>query len=129
MSSSLLLDTSAIIPHLRSDAAVTEKLNAADFLYTPVVVVGELYHGAYRLAFPQRQLEKINMFLKTVIVLGISLVTADQFGQISARLKTLGNNIPTNDVWVAALAREHQLPLAARDDHFERVEGITLVEW
>ena len=30
---------------------------------------------------------------------------------------------------IAALAREHQLPLAARDSHFERVEGITLIKW
>lgn len=33
--------------------------------------------------------------------------------------------IPTNDIWVAALALEHDLPLYALDEHFERVAGLT----
>jgi predicted nucleic acid-binding protein len=93
------------------------------------VVLGKLLCGAYRLPFPERQLEKIHTFLRAVTVLGIGTTTADQFGRINAELSGLGRNIPTNDVWVAALGREHQLPVATLDDHFSRVSGLTVVRW
>ena len=129
MSGSLLLDTSAVIPHLRRDESVTKQMEAADRLYLPAVVLGELFHGAYRLPFPERQIEKIRTFLRAVTVLGIGITTAQHFGQISAELSVSGKSIPANDVWVAALAREHQLPVVTEDEHFDRVPGITVLSW
>jgi len=32
-------------------------------------------------------------------------------------------------IWIAALALEHQLPLAARDAHFDLVFGLTVLKW
>ena len=32
--------------------------------------------------------------------------------------------IPTNDVWIAALAIQHGVPLYTRAPHFERIEGL-----
>jgi tRNA(fMet)-specific endonuclease VapC len=129
MTNGVLLDTSAVIPHLRRDDSITRKLAAADYLYLPIVVLGELLFGAYRLSFPERQIEKIQMFLRAVTVLGIGTNTADQFGRISADLSNRGQNIPTNDVWVAALGCEHQLPVATQDEHFSRVSGLTVLRW
>jgi predicted nucleic acid-binding protein len=36
--------------------------------------------------------------------------------------------IPVNDVWIAALAIESGLPLLARDEHFSRVSGLTVIQ-
>jgi len=129
MSSDLLLDTSAVISHLRLNDAVTEKLTAADFLFLPVIALGELLHGAYRLPFPERQLQKIRTFLQAVTVLGVSTLTAEHFGKISAELSVAGQMIPVNDIWIAALAREYQLPVATHDAHFSRVDGISVIFW
>lgn len=129
MSSGILLDTTIVIQHLRLDQAVSDQLLSAESLYLPIIVLGELLHGAYRIPFPERQLEKIAIFMRAVTVLGITTATADQFGQISAELSTSGQPIPTNDVWIAAVAREHQLPLATQDAHFERVSGLKLLSW
>lgn len=129
MSSSILLDTSAVISHLRLNESVTEKLTAADFLFLPVVALGELLHGAYRLPFPERQLQKIKTFLKAVTVLGVSSLTAEHFGKISAELSVAGQMIPVNDIWIAALAREYQLPIATHDAHFTRVDGLDVLRW
>jgi tRNA(fMet)-specific endonuclease VapC len=129
MSSSLLLDTSAVISHLRPNDSVTEKLTAADFLFLPVIALGELLHGAYRLSFPERQLQKIRTFLRAVTVLGVSTLTAEHFGKISAELSVTGQMIPANDIWIAALAREYQLPVATHDVHFTRVDGISVLRW
>ncbi len=62
-------------------------------------------------------------------VLAITARTAEIFGQISAELALAGTPIPTNDVWVAALAREHALPVATDDAHFARVPGLTVLRW
>jgi len=40
-----------------------------------------------------------------------------------------GRPIPENDVWIAALARQHDLVLVTRDEHFAEVDGLTLARW
>ena len=34
-----------------------------------------------------------------------------------------------NDIWIAAVALEHGLPLATRDPHFSLVSGLTTLLW
>jgi predicted nucleic acid-binding protein len=48
--------------------------------------------------------------------------------QIKAELATLGGAIPDNDLWIAAIARQHSLPLATRDTHFARISKRALQE-
>jgi predicted nucleic acid-binding protein len=44
-------------------------------------------------------------------------------------LAQAGTPIPENDVWIAAHAMEHGLPLATRDEHFHRVAGLIVLDW
>jgi predicted nucleic acid-binding protein len=44
-------------------------------------------------------------------------------------LKTAGKLIPTNDLWIAVLTREHGHALLTRDAHFEAVGGLQRVTW
>lgn len=46
-----------------------------------------------------------------------------------SELKAAGQPIPSNDIWIAATAREYGYPLVTRDTHFQRVRGIDLVPW
>jgi hypothetical protein len=41
-------------------------------------------------------------------------------------LRKKGQPIPTNDIWVAASAFQHNLALFTLDDHFKRVEGLII---
>jgi predicted nucleic acid-binding protein len=50
--------------------------------------------------------------------------TAHHGGRINAQLHKAGKTIPQNDIWIAAVALEHNLPVATRDEHFEYVEGL-----
>jgi predicted nucleic acid-binding protein len=34
-----------------------------------------------------------------------------------------------DDLWIAALAIEHDLPVLSRDAHFDVVEGLTRISW
>lgn len=125
----VLLDTSLIIRHFRRDQAVTAQLEAAEALFLPAVVLGELYHGAFHGRQREKELASIQELLPAVTVLGITATTAEHFGQIGAELALAGTPIPTNDVWVAALAREHGLPVATDDAHFARVRGLSVLRW
>ena len=125
----VLLDSSVVIRHFRRDQSVTAQMDAAEALFLPAVVLGELYHGAFRARQREKELRSIQELLPAVTVLGVTATTAELFGQIGAELALAGTPIPTNDVWVAALAREHGLPVATDDGHFDKVRGLTLLRW
>ncbi len=129
MNGNVLLDTTIVVAHLRGDAALTAKLEQSNALYLPLTALGELYYGAYRSKNPPKGLAQIREFLKAVVILHPGETTADNYGQIKAALAQAGTPVPQNDIWIAALATEYQLPLAARDDHFKSVSGLNLLAW
>jgi tRNA(fMet)-specific endonuclease VapC len=128
-SGDVLLDTSVVVPYFRKDAAVRRQARSCATLYLPQTVLGELYCGAYLSGNPARTLAEIRNFLTAVVVLSPGVATADHYGQIRAALAKAGTPVPENDIWIAALAREYQLPLAARDSHFDLVSGLQVLKW
>jgi predicted nucleic acid-binding protein len=38
-------------------------------------------------------------------------------------------NVVDNDLWIAAVARQYDLPLATRDAHFAHVPGLKTLAW
>jgi tRNA(fMet)-specific endonuclease VapC len=48
---------------------------------------------------------------------------------VRASLKKAGRPIPANDVWIAALAIQHRLPVMSRDEHFDVVPGLRRQGW
>ena len=53
-----------------------------------------------------------------------SVVLGEYYFGIRLELKRSGSPIPANDVWVAALARQHALAVLSNDSHFDVVEGV-----
>jgi len=129
VSGSILLDSNIVIAHFRQDDSVTQQLLATLAIYLPVTALGELYHGAYKSANPPSKLAQLQLFLPWVTLLPITEQTAQHYGTICAALAQAGTPIPDNDIWIAALAMEHNLPLATRDAHFKYVQKLALVHW
>ncbi len=50
------------------------------------------------------------------------------FAQLKANLKRNGTPVPENDIWIAAVAIENDLPLFTTDNHFNlmKVELILI---
>ncbi len=67
--------------------------------------------------------------LNDCTVLDVSEPTTQHYADIVGELKRKGKPIPTNDIWTAALCRQHSLPLLSRDRHFDLVEGNDRIEW
>jgi tRNA(fMet)-specific endonuclease VapC len=93
------------------------------------LVLGELYYGAHRSQQPAKALTQICEFLRSCVLLFPDEQTPDHYGRIKAGLARAGTPIPENDIWIAALAQESQLPLLTRDRHFALIPGLTLVTW
>jgi predicted nucleic acid-binding protein len=53
--------------------------------------------------------------------------TPQHYADVFVALRKRGTPIPTNDMWIAALARQHRLPLLSFDAHFAAVDGLTLL--
>ena len=128
---SMLLDTSVIVRHLRQppDPDIESRLEDADQLYVSHFSLGELYYGAYQAKDPVKHLESIRTFLPAAEVLHLDLHANEHYGQIKAHLKKSGTPIPENDIWIAAIARRHGLPVATRDRHFDVVPDLEVLHW
>jgi predicted nucleic acid-binding protein len=44
-------------------------------------------------------------------------------------LRAAGTPIPGNDMWIAALSRQHAMPVISRDSHFDFVGGLRRRTW
>ncbi len=68
----------------------------------------------------------LRQFLQDYTVLAPDVFTADLYGNIKAALKGKGKPIPENDMWIAAIAMQYDLPLFTADKHFKEVDRLTL---
>jgi tRNA(fMet)-specific endonuclease VapC len=122
-----LLDTSVIIHSFKSKNIVGERLDAMVEIYVPVFVVGELYYGAYKSSNLTKHITQVQSFLANCEILSPDSLTADIYGNIKATLIKKGKPIPENDIWIAAVARQHNLPLFTTDNHFTEIDNLSLV--
>ncbi len=77
----------------------------------------------------QMHLEHIDDFASNITVLSCDSNTAHKYGLIKNSLLEKGKPIPENDVWIAAIALRHDLIIATRDDHFNKVEILKCEAW
>ncbi len=129
MNGRFLLDTNVVIDLLVGKDRLFERVAAADEVLLPVVALGELYYGARKSARSGENLARVDQFAARNAVLECDVGTAQLYGEIKNALRARGTPIPENDLWVAALARQHDLVLVTRDRHFGVVEGLRLEEW
>lgn len=129
MAGKYLLDTNIIIAIFKQDANVLQKLATATEIFVPITAIGELYYGARHSAQVQRNMNEVQAFAAQAQILGCDLLTAELYGQIKNDLKTQGFPIPENDLWIAAIARQHGLIVVTRDQHFQKVNGLTVESW
>ena len=129
MSGSFLLDTNIVIAFLTGETSVQERLEQAEEVFVPSIVLGELYYGACKSSRVEENLAHIDDFAIRSTVLGCDTDTAREYGLIKNRLRESGRPIPENDIWIAAIARQNDLTLVTRDDHFSQVEDMKREVW
>lgn len=124
-----LLDTNIVIALFGGEQAVVEQLSAVPEVFVPCVVLGELYYGARRSARVADNVARIDDFAAASEVLPCTLGTARWYGVIKNQLRSKGRPVPENDIWIAALARQHSLTVLSRDKHFSEVADLSVAVW
>ncbi|WP_161541551.1 type II toxin-antitoxin system VapC family toxin [Rhodothermus marinus] len=129
MNGRYLLDTNIVIALLAGEGSVVQSIIEAREIFIPVIVLGELYYGAYRSTRAEENVAKIDRLAAASTILLCDVYTARWYGIVKDNLRRQGTPIPENDIWIAALARQHRLALVSRDRHFEHVADLDLVVW
>ena len=125
----MILDTNALSAYADEQMSVFEALSTAKELALPVVVIGEYRYGIALSRHRDWYRKWLDQFIRDCRVLSIDEATTHQYADIRVELKRSGTPIPVNDVWIAALSRQHGLPLLSRDRHFDSVPRIQRVAW
>ena len=122
----IALDTNIAIAVLNDAQGAGEWVRRFQEIYLPVPVVGELIFGALNSQRPQENLARVQELIVRCIVLETKASTASLYAHIRLQLKHKGKPIPENDLWIAALCLEHNIPLATEDAHFLEVQGLSV---
>ena len=120
----MILDTNALSAWAEGRAAIEAHLRAADRLVLPSVVLGEYYFGIRQSRHRGRYEDWLARCLPLTEIATVTSATADVYADIRLELKRLGAPIPPNDVWIAALARQHGFAVLSNDRHFDIVSGV-----
>lgn len=125
----MILDTNALSAMAYDDPGVAAVLARADQMAIPVIVLGEYRHGIAQSRNRGAYEAWLTELLNDCMVLDVNEPTTHYYSEVVFELKRKGKPIPTNDIWIAALCRQHSLPLLSRDRHFDLVAGIKSVGW
>lgn len=125
-----MLDTNAISALAQKNRSLLRRLEDADRLTVAFISIGEFAYGA-RQSSARGELEQWlrEQLLTRVEILFPDLSTVEYYADIRWELRRHGTPIPANDIWIAALIRQHAMPILSLDRHFDYVKGVSRIAW
>lgn len=125
----MILDTNALSAIADNHPAAVRIFSRAPSIELPVIVLGEYQFGIAH-SRRRKEYEKwLNELIDATTVLPVDRETSGHYAQIRGELRKAGRPIPSNDLWIAALSRQHRLPLVSQDKHFDAVQNLKRIEW
>ncbi len=125
----MILDTNALSALANTESSLQELLGDPAEQHLPAIVLGEYRFGLLN----SRHRHELEVWLEHIeslcFVLMIDSITARHYATIRQELRRMGKPIPENDIWIAALARQHHLPVVSQDEHFDLVPGLRRRGW
>lgn len=125
-----IIDTSAYSALNRDQHNLERFINPDNEIFVPLIVVAKLRAG-----FKFGNREQANESLLSdmlnapnTTILKLSEKTTEHYAAIYSQLRQIGKPLGTNDLWIAALCLEHELPLLTLDADFEQIEGLVCID-
>ena len=125
----MILDTNGLSALAEGEPGLEPLLRRATQVAIPVIVLGEYRYGISQSRNHIYYEQWLAEYLPSFRILDVDERTTISYSAVRRELKKAGTPIPSNDVWIAALCRQHSLPLLSRDRHFDAVSGITRLDW
>ena len=120
------VDTNRLTDLFQGDAQLAKQLGTCEEVWIPLMALAEIkagFYGGDRLNRNEALLGSL-LARDTVGILFPARDTAEHYARLFVQLKRAGTPVPDNDLWIAALALEHDLTLITRDRHFERIPQL-----
>ncbi len=126
----MIFDTNAVSAFADGNAGVLQRLQELSATISlPVIVLGEYRYGL-KSSREQAAREKwLDDLEGNCSVLDVTSETSRVYAEIRQELRMAGQPIPENDLWIAALARQHRLAILSNDAHFDQVSGLQRLGW
>jgi tRNA(fMet)-specific endonuclease VapC len=125
----VIVDTNALSAFADGSSLAIAALQAAGEVSVPVIVLGEFRYGITHSRRHREYEAWLEEYLPAFRVLEVTIETAVEYALLRSELRHLGKPIPANDVWIAALCRQHDLPLLSRVTHFDHVKRLRRQTW
>ncbi len=125
----MILDTNALSAFVDGQTGVLDQMDRAPMVSIPVIVLGEYRYGIARSRLQTEYERWLEANLPAYRVLDVTAETAAKYAEVRLELKQAGTPLPVNDTWIAALCRQHRLPILSRDQHFDLVKGVQRLAW
>lgn len=125
----MIVDTNALSAFADGASLAIAALQSAGEVSVPVIVLGEFRYGITHSRRHREYEAWLEQYLAAFRVLEVTNETAVEYALLRSELRHLGRPIPANDVWIAALCRQHDLPLLSRDAHFDHVRRLRRQTW
>ncbi len=131
MIANLALDTNAYTELARGNVSLASYVKKSIRVGVPIIVVGEIQFGALNGEKVSSNLSLLRKFLATprVEILGIDQTTTRLFGEIATELRRIGKPIQQNDIWIAAICKQHEFTLATNDKGFNAILGLEVISF
>jgi len=125
----MILDTNALSALQEKDPKLLVLLDKQPSLILNLISLGEYRFGVDGSRYREQLSRWLKALMQQAILLTPDTGTLPHYSQIRHELKAAGTPIPANDLWIAALCRQHEMPILSRDTHFDKVAGLRRVEW
>ena len=124
----ILLDTNIYSLAMKGDASVIDALQHMTQIGISSISIGELLSGFKAGNKEAQNRKELNVFLDSprVELYSVDEVTAEYYSAVLNQLKKQGTPIPTNDIWIAAVAFQHGLEMFTKDKHFSHIDGLLM---
>jgi len=122
----MIIDTNIYSALDRAESTTLKMMANVPIAYLPIIVLGELQYGFMKGSREDENINRLKRFLSqdTVEILNINTETTRYYGELSLLCKQSGRALSNNDIWIAALAMENDLPLATFDKDFAVFKDI-----
>ncbi len=125
----VILDTNALSAWCDDESALLAVLPTDRPLFLPVIVLGEYRFGIKASRDRKTRETWLTAVESAVTVLDVNSDTARFYAEVREEIRQARTPIPENDLWIAALARQHRLPVITRDAHFDLVGDLRRIGW
>ncbi len=126
----MILDAGALAAFADGDEALLQtRLAKAPALHLPIVALGEFRFGVLRSKHRLQLDAWITEHLAAFTVLSINEETCLHYASLCQELRAAGRHLPNHDVWIAALARQHKLPVVSQSPSFDQLAGVVRLGW